>query len=94
MLNKIETAMLLATLDVLQLDNNPDKAAAVSAMVAKHSAATDLARVNQLADVMAALVDEGVLTGLVMEHILHRVRSKTENDSFFATWHDNHIHKS
>ena len=50
-------------------------------------------KINELIESMAALVEEGVLTGLAMEHILYKVRAKTENDSFFATWHDNHLHK-
>ena len=85
--------MLLATLDVLQLDNNPEKAAAVSAMVAEHSASTDMEKVNSLIETMTALVNEGVLTGLAMEHILYKVRAKTDSNSFFATWHDNHLEK-
>ena len=42
---------------------------------------------------MSALVEDGVLTGLEMEHILYKVRSKTDSNSFFATWHDNHLEK-
>jgi len=50
-------------------------------------------KVNSLIKTMTALVNEGVLNGLTMEHILHKVRAKTENDSYFATWHDNHLEK-
>ena len=53
----------------------------------------DMDKINSLIETMTALVEEGVLTGLAMEHILYKVRAKTENDSFFATWHDNHLHK-
>jgi len=53
----------------------------------------DMDKVNSLIKTMTALVNEGVLNGLTMEHILHKVRAKTENDSYFATWHDNHLEK-
>jgi len=53
----------------------------------------ELKKINELIETMSALVNEGVLTGLAMEHILYKVRAKTDSNSFFATWHDNHLEK-
>jgi len=53
----------------------------------------ELKKINELIETMSALVEEGVLTGLAMEHILYKVRAKTDSNSFFATWHDNHLEK-
>lgn len=50
-------------------------------------------KINGLIETMSALVEEGILTGLEMEHILYKVRAKTDDNSFFATWHDNHLEK-